>query len=398
MRHTKSMDNELTELLQALVSIPSVNPALADDDATGGEARLADFLADDLRERGFRVEMLELISGRPNVIARFGPAHPKRVIMIEAHTDTQGIHGMTVPPFDAELRDGRLYGRGACDTKGPMAAALHALDADVLAQLLDAGIELIFAGAIGEERGNIGAEQLVDAGITCDEALVLEPTGLQIVHAHKGTFWFEIEIRGTAGHGSQPEKGVSAIHGMMKAIEALMLQTAEDQAKKNNPLLGKTTTNIGVIRGGSSINIVPDRCVVEVDCRTLPGDDTRGIFDRFRARLSALQQAGHFTGFDIRLIKETPPYETAAESPMIARLKTALAESGVAPVSCGVGWYSDAGPFSRVANAVAVFGPGSIAQAHTADEFIELSSLEIGAEIIRRYLLKTAEDVKAGGR
>lgn len=385
------MNNELIKLLQSLVAIPSVNPALAEDAATGGEARLAKFLTDDLIRRGFRVEILEPIPGRPNVIGRYGPRQPKRTLMIEAHTDTQGIHGMTVPPFGAEIRGSRLYGRGACDTKGPMAAALFALDADTLAKLSAAGIELIFAGAIGEERGNIGAEQIVDAGISADEALVLEPTDLQIVHAHKGTFWFEIEIRGTAAHGSQPEKGRSAILGMALVIEKLMKMSDAEQQKRIHPLLGKPTTNIGVIRGGSSINIVPDRCVIEVDRRSLPGDDMKFYLAHIRAILDDLETQGCFTSFDVRLIKETPPYETAAESPMIARLKSAVADAGIAPVSCGVGWYSDAGPLSRIAKEVAVFGPGSIAQAHTADEFIELDSLDKGAAIIRRWLHRTAE-------
>lgn len=171
----------------------------------------------------------------------------------------------------------------------------------------------------------------------------------------------------------------------------LLKISADEQAKKTNALLGKATTNVGVIRGGSSINIVPDRCVIEVDRRSLPGDDTTGFLTKLREELRALQSRGAFTGFEVRLIKETPPYETSADSPMIARLKTAVAAHGVAPVSCGVGWYSDAGPLSRIAKDVAVFGPGSIAQAHTCDEFIELESLEKGAAIIRDYLLRSAE-------
>lgn len=387
------MNQELVRLLQSLVHVPSVNPALAGDPAVGGEARFATFLSEYLQRKGFRVDILEVTEGRPNVIGRYGALKPVHTVMIEGHLDTQGIHGMTVDPFAGEIRGNRLYGRGACDTKGPIAAALHALDPETLATLERAGIEFIFAGAVGEERGNLGAEQMVDAGIAADDALVLEPTDLRIIHAHKGTFWFEVEVRGKAAHGSQPENGCSAVLGMSLAMEVLLAQAATDAGKQCNALLGRTTTNIGVIRGGSSINIVPDRCVIEVDRRTLPGDDTRGILDRLRAAMAELQAAGHFTGFDIRLIKETPPFETAAASPMIARLRGAVTDSGIPAVCGGVGWYSDAGPLSRVAKAVAVFGPGSIAQAHTADEFIELDSLEMGAAIIRRWLLRTAEEV-----
>jgi len=391
------MDKELVRLLQALVRIPSVNPALADSPATAGELRLAEFLAGDLKRRGFSVELLEVTHERPNVLARFGPGKPVRSILIEAHMDTQGIHGMTVQPFAAEVRGSRLYGRGACDTKGPMAAALHALDPATLSAAAGAGIQIIFVGAIGEERGNIGAEELVESGFTADEALILEPTDLRIVHAHKGTCWFEVEIQGLAGHGSQPEKGVNAICGAMRAIEELMRLSDEERRARMHPLLGKSTTNIGVIRGGDSINVVPDRCVFEVDRRTLPGDDLASFLARYREALKALQARGVIRGYDVRMGREPRPYETAADSSMILRLKSAVAAAGIEPEAGGVGWYSDAGPFSRVVKDVVVFGPGSIAQAHTADEFIELDSLQKGSAIIRDWLQRAAGELKSGG-
>lgn len=385
------MNKELVRLLQALVGIPSVNPAMADNPAVAGELGLAEFLAGDLKRRGFRVELLEVTPERPNVVARFGPEHPDRTILIEAHMDTQGVQGMTVPPFAGEVMDNRLYGRGACDTKGPMAAALHALDPETLALTADAGLQIVFVGAIGEERGNLGAVELVESGFTADEALILEPTGLQIVHAHKGTCWFEVEVRGRAAHGSQPENGVSAILGAVRAIEVLMRLSAEEQRARTNPLLGKSSTNVGVLRGGSAINVVPDRCVFEVDRRTLPGDDPASFLARYREELKAMQVQGALTGFDVRVGKEPRPFETPSDSPMIARLTSAIAAEGVVPAACGVGWYSDAGPFSRVIRDVAVFGPGSIAQAHTADEYIELDSLAKGCAIIRGWLRNTAE-------
>lgn len=390
------MDGELIQLLRGMVAVPSVNPALADDPAVGGERRFAVHLADELARRGFRIEWLERTQGRPNVIARAGSRTPRHRIAIEGHTDTQGIHGMTIPPFAGAVRDGRLYGRGACDTKGPIAAAVHAFDAETLAQLERADIELVYLGAIGEERGNVGAEELVNAGFTADEAIVLEPTGLDIVHAHKGTFWFEIELQGRAAHGSQPERGLSAVLAMRQVLDLVIEQTAAEQRVKRNPLLGTATVNVGVIRGGSSINIVPDRCVIEVDRRTLPGDDGDAILDRLRAAIAVMARTGLVSGFDVRLIKATPPFETSGSSPLVRGLIEAVRTTGHSPSAGGVGWYSDAGPLARACPQVAVFGPGRIEQAHTADEYIELDQLQRGAAALRAYLRGAAARMQGG--
>lgn len=387
------MEREPIQLLRTLVGIPSVNPALADDPAVRGEKRFASFLADGLASRGFRIEWLEKTPDRPNVIARIGAATPRYRIAIEGHTDTQGIHGMTVAPFAAEIRDGRLYGRGACDTKGPIVAALCAMDDETISLLERAGIELVFIAAMGEERGNLGAEEVVESGFHADEAIVLEPTGLNIVHAHKGTFWFEVEVCGRAAHGSQPEKGLSAVLAMRRVIDLVMEQTAAEQRVKRSTLLGTATANIGVIRGGASINIVPDRCVIEVDRRTLPGDDGPAILNRLREAIGVLQRAGELTSFDVRLIKDTAPFETSSDSPLVRGLIKAVEALGPKPTAGGVGWYSDAGPFSRACKQVAVFGPGHIEQAHTADEYIDLDQLLRGTEALRGYLRSAAARV-----
>ena len=388
----------LVDLLRKLVSIPSVNPMLADDPAIGTEKPLAEFMAGFLERRGFRVDWIEPISGRPNVVGRFGPANPKRTLLIESHLDTQGIHGMVVPPFGGEVREGRLYGRGACDTKGPMAAALMALTPALLNRLAAAGVQIIYVGAVGEEKGNVGAEQLVDLEIGADEALILEPTELAIVHAHKGAMWFEVEARGRAAHGSNPSLGVNAIRGMMQAIAAIEADVAEAQRRPPHPLLGQATVNIGLIRGGSSINIVPDRCVVEVDRRTLPGEDNAAILRRVREQLSGLVESGALTGWDVRAIKDGTPFETTPESRLVQRLAAACRHAGEPGRTEGAAWYSDAGPFARTCREVAVFGPGSIKQAHTVDEYIELASLEKGCAILVDFLNRlAAEHEEAGG-
>ena len=381
---TARISDDVAELTRHLVSIPSVNPVLADDPAIAGEHRMADFLGEWLVSRGFRVERHEAMRGRPNIVGYFGPSKPRRTVMIEAHLDTQGIHGMTVPPFAGLERDGRIYGRGACDMKGPMAAALVNLTKPRLDMLAAAGVQLMFVGAIGEETGNLGALELVDAGLGADEILVLEPTDLHVVHAHKGAFWFEVEVTGLAAHGSNPDKGLSAIRGMNRVIEMLYDQTAAVSLR--NDLLGRATVNVGLIRGGTSINIVPERCVVEVDRRTIPGEHSEEILARVREGLAGLVADGLFRRGEVRRIKEGVPFETTADSRLVRRLGKACQDGGVAAVTEGAAWYSDAGPFSRTCREVAVFGPGSIRQAHTADEYIELSELRAGAAIIGRFL------------
>ncbi|MFH0907613.1 MAG: ArgE/DapE family deacylase [bacterium] len=375
----------VAELLHQLVSIPSVNPSLADDPSIGGEARLAEFLAGHLERAGFKVDWHEATRGRPNVVGRYGPAQPRRSILVESHLDTQGIHGMTVPPFAGGIRDGKLFGRGACDTKGPMAAALTALDRPTLDAMAGAGIQLIYVGAMGEEKGNLGAEELVEVGIGADEALILEPTDLRVVHAHKGMLWFEVEIEGFAAHGSNPGLGVSAIRGMMRVVERIENLVDAEAKTHVHPVLGRPTVNIGLIRGGSSINIVPDRCVIEVDRRVLPGDTSEQILRQVGQELDALKAKGDFSAWRIRKIKDGVPFETTAESALVKRLLASCAGAGVPPCAEGAAWYSDAGPFSRTCKEVAVFGPGSIRQAHTVDEFIELSSLESGMTILRSF-------------
>ena len=380
----------LVDLLRKLVSIPSVNPMLADDPAIGTEKPLAEFMAGFLERRGFQVDWIEPIAGRPNVVGRFGPAQPRRSILVESHIDTQGIHGMTVPPFEGGVRDGRLYGRGACDTKGPMAAALHALQPELLHRLAEAGVQVIYVGAVGEEKGNVGAEQLADLQLGADEALILEPTELAIVHAHKGAMWFEVETRGRAAHGSNPRLGVNAIQGMLKVIQGIEADVAAVQQKPPHPLLGQATVNFGLIRGGSSINIVPDRCVLEVDRRTLPGEDNAAILSRVRQQLAALEEQGLVTGWDVRAIKDGTPFETTASSRLVQRLAASCRGAGEPGRTEGAAWYSDAGPFARTCREVAVFGPGSITQAHTVDEYIELASLEKGRAILFDFFTQLA--------
>lgn len=385
-------EKQLVSLLEQLVAIPSVNPGDADDRRIAGEAKLAGFLAKLLEKKGFRTVREEVEPGRPNLLASFGPEAPRRTLLLESHLDTVGVSGMARGPFAPQIENGRLFGRGACDTKGPMAAALVAMEVDTLERLANAGWRVLFAGAMGEESGNRGAERMAAGDLRADQAIVLEPTKLAIIHAHKGTLWFEVEVEGRAGHGSHPEGGVNAVTGMVRVMDFLQRQAAADAARRDHPLLGRPSLNIGSIRGGTMVNIVPDRCVMQVDRRTLPEESHGGILDAVRAELGRLEKAGGITAGTVRVLKDGTPFLTGADSALVRSLKESCLAAGVGPRTEGAAWYSDAGPLARICREIVVFGPGDIGQAHTADEFIDLDSLQAGCDVLRHFLRRLAAD------
>ena len=373
------------ELLRQLVAVPSVNPAMSDDPALRDEWRIVEALEPWFAARGFRVERVGQTPGRPNLLARFGAAAPKKTILFESHLDTVGVTGFQGDPFALRAEGGRLYGRGACDTKGPLAAFMAACDAEVLAALAKSGVQIAWLGAIGEETGNLGAEEAIAAGLRADECVVLEPTDLHIVHAHKGACWFTAATRGRAVHASDPARGDNAILKMPAVWKILEDATTEAGRTYHSAVLGKPTVSVGTIRGGTGTNVVPDRCEIQVDRRLMPGETATQVLDDLRARFAAIPG-----GVEIGLLKEGLPFHTDVEAPLVRRFSAALAASGVPPVREGAAWCSDAGPLAPVCGETLVWGPGAIGQAHTVDEYIEQSSLAAGVDVLRRYLLAAA--------
>lgn len=373
------------QILQQLVAIPSVNPALADDDAIRGESRMVDFLEPWFAQRGFRTQRIGATSGRPNLLVRRGPATPEKILLFESHLDTVGVNGFEGDPFKLRESAGRLHGRGACDTKGPLAAFLAALDEDVLAALTDARVEVVWLGAIGEETGNLGAEEAVAAGLRADECLVLEPTSLRIVHAHKGVCWFTVTTRGRAAHASDPARGDNAILKMPAVWRILEEEAAEAAARHPGHILGAPTVSVGTIHGGTGTTVVPDRCEIQVDRRLLPGETAADVLPDLRARLAAVPG-----GVEVALLKDGLPFHTALQAPLVRRFCEALTAAGQPPTVEGAAWCSDAGVLSSACAETIVWGPGAIAQAHTVDEYIESAALAAGRDTLRRFLLATA--------
>src|SRR6266487_2628785 len=242
------------KLLRELIALPSVNPAfLPANDLRAGEQRVADFLAATAGRVGLDVEFQEVFPGRSNLLARLTSSGPVRQrILLAPHMDTVG--GESSEIFDPREIDGRLHGRGACDTKGSVAAMLTALIELAGSPQRPGHSEIVFAGLVDEENGQCGSRALVAKGLSADLAIVGEPTRLQVVTAHKGDLWLQLETGGKAAHGSRPELGRNAVHLMAKIVHLLLTDYADQLRGHRHPLLRHATINVGTIAGGHQPN------------------------------------------------------------------------------------------------------------------------------------------------
>lgn len=371
------MNAQAVAWCQELVRTPSVNPHGDPGCDNPGEAALAGKVASLLASLGAHTQLREVKPGRPNVVAKFcSHRHDKPRLILAPHLDTVSVAGMAIPPFSGELRDGRIWGRGATDTKGPMAAMLTAL-AEEGEAIRDLPYEVWFVGLMGEEAGQEGARAFVSEAVAQGEldpdrtvALIGEPTDLRVVHATKGAAWLTLSAEGKAAHASTPERGENAIYRIADALRVLREEVLPSFDAITAPVLGKPTGSAGVIRGGSKTNIVPDRCTLEVDFRTVPGQD-------IAPSIAALERAA--PGLSAK-VWQSPPMWTAPDHPFVAAL--AAAGDGLA----GAPWFCDAAIFAAAGIPAVAAGPGSIAQAHTTDEWIRVEDLARGVAFYRAAL------------
>lgn len=366
----------VVELLRALVAIPSVNPSGDADSGDTGEARCAAAIAARLEDCGaVDVELPEILPGRPNVIGRFASDRPgKPRLLLCPHTDTVSVTGMTVDPFAGERRDGRIYGRGACDTKGTVAALLWALW-ELRDELPGLGREVWFAGLMGEEAGNEGAAALAATARPGDFALVGEPTGCDIVHTHKGVTWLQLTTSGRAAHSAAPERGENAIYKMADVLRCVRDELAVELKALTDALLGWPTVNIGVVRGGTKVNIVPDVCTAELDLRTIPAQVGGDLVGAIAARLRRV-----CPDLAVEHIRSHLPLDTSRDHPCVRALEAAGGRCVGAP------WFCDGSVLAKGGIPAVAAGPGSIAQAHTADEWLAEDDLRGGVEFYKRFL------------
>jgi acetylornithine deacetylase/succinyl-diaminopimelate desuccinylase-like protein len=366
------------KLLAELIALPSVNPAfLLPRHSHAGEKRVADFLATIAAHAGLEIEFQDVFPGRSNLIARLRPAGKiRRTILLAPHLDTVVAEESQFIP---RRKNGRLYGRGACDTKGSVAAMLTALCELAESKNRPRETEIIFAGLIDEEHAQAGSRALVRSKLKADLAIVGEFTSLQVVTAHKGSLWLGLVTRGVAAHGAKPHLGKNAVHAMARIVDVLETDYAAQLSRRKHPLLGPATVNVGTIAGGTQPNIVPDFCSIQIDRRTLPGETEVSV----RREIATLLKSKNLSA-TISSAKLAPALalETDAKLPLVREFLRSVGQARPA----GVDYFCDAAVLSAGGIPSVVFGPGDIAQAHTADEWVSLAELERGKNLLLKFL------------
>ncbi len=362
-----------------------------------GEGRVTAYLEDLFGRFGIACQRQQVLSGRDNLLARLDgdkpPEQGGRVLLLGVHQDTVPVGGMSIEPWTPAVRDGRLYGRGACDVKGGMAAILAVVAR--LAEQRPAGMPtLVIACTANEEYGFSGASRLAEVlnsapgGIVPrkpDAAVIAEPTELNVVVAHKGVVRWRCHARGRAGHSAQPEAGDNAIYKMARALAVMeSYQGRIVGTLRSHPLCGAATMSVGTIRGGVSVNTIPARCTIEIDRRLPPGEDPR------TARQHLVDHLAEAAGLDFALEHDPPymeglPLSDDDNGPLADRLADAVGEVAGGCRRVGVAYATDAAFIASAGVPTVVFGPGSIAQAHTDDEWVSLDQLEQAAESLYRF-------------
>lgn len=381
-------ESEIVRLLSDLVAIESVNPALKGGER--GEVALGEYVAGYLRRLGIEPEFQPALPGRPNVLGHLR-GQGDATLIFEAHMDTVTLEPMP-DALTPKIRTGRLYGRGACDNKASLAAMLYALK---LVQEHAGGqhANILLAATVDEEVAFHGVLALVQSQPRADGAVVGEPTNLMPIIAHKGVVRFVIRTLGRAAHTSKPHEGNNAIYQMIEVIRTLREQIEPRLAARVHPLVGAPTICVSVIRGGLQVNIVPPVCEIEVDRRTVPGETHTQVLAEVDAVLDELRRRE-----PTFCIERDAPF--VADWPLDTPPDSAIARAALA--ACGairgatelgaVPFGTDASKLSALAHIPSiVLGPGDIAQAHTADEWVEIAQVVQAAEIYAQIAVEFSE-------
>jgi len=361
--------DRVVDLLSQLIAIPSVNPVF--DPESPGEGAMASFIEQWARANYLDVEIQDVLPNRPNVIVRIvrDPALP--TLVFESHMDTVSIVHGTRGGFTPTIEDGKVYGRGSCDTKGSMAAMMVAIE-NLAANPDDLACNVEFLAAVSEEVGGAGAETYARSNPAASAAIVGEPTELRIVYGHKGVLRGKIEVIGKAAHTSVADEGINAIDGMTDVILALRQMASS--------LAGGLTSGsftVSIIEGGTGINIVPARCVIQYDRRLVPGDTDESVRREIEAALDTVRASRP----DLRIELHEPalyvvPLDTPIDAPLVQVARQAATTAGLNPEPTLVPYGSDASRLSGIAGIPCiVFGPGDIGNAHGADEYVPVEEL-----------------------
>lgn len=367
-------------LLRELVRVDSRNPSLVA--GAPGEGAIARLLHRILQAWGFDVSLQEAAPGRPNVVATRRGSGGGRSLMLNGHLDVVGVDGMTHPAFDAAVRDGRLFGRGASDMKGGV-AAMCAGAARVAAPLRG---DVIIAAVVDEEWQSLGTSAVLSAGVRADAAIVTEPTSLALMPAHKGFAWLRTTVHGRAAHGSRWDLGVDAIRHAGLLLTELDRLDADELPRRTHPLLGRASLHAATIQGGTGLSTYPDRCVVSVERRTLPGESARGVHREMLDACERVRAARPGFSADVELLFSQPPSDVAPNAPVMRELGSLLARRGMPTTPQGMSAWTDAALLNEAGIPAICFGPGDMGLAHAAEEFIEVAQVERAADVLEEFI------------
>jgi acetylornithine deacetylase len=368
------MSDELEALLFDLVAINSVNPDLIP--GAPGEAEIAAYIARWLDRASLDVQLVESVSGRPNVVSIARGTGGGKTLLLNGHMDTVGVGGMQ-PGWEPRLEGGRLYGRGAYDMKGGLAACMSAIARAKQEKLRG---DVILTAVIDEEYASLGTQELA-ARFHADGAIVAEFTELQLVLAHRGFVWLEVETIGRAAHGSRPDLGVDAILKMGQVLQELDQLDQELRSNPTHPLLKSGSLHASLIQGGQEKSSYPERCLLSVERRTLPGETpgrAEGELVRIVEKLTALDPTFNAA---VRRELDRAPLETSPDSGIARTVQKAADRVLGRPVEiAGVPFWTDAALLSAAGVPSLLFGPSG-SGAHAAEEWVDLDSVKACADI-----------------
>ena len=371
-------EQQLKSLLEDLIRINSVNPDLSD--GGNGEGEIARYLGEYLEGLGLDVHYQDLGENRTNVISVLKGSGGGRSLMFNGHTDTVGGDRMEIDPFVPEYRDGRIYGRGSLDMKGGLAAQIMAVQT-----LMESGTDLkgdiILTFVADEEYKSIGTEAVIKE-YTADAAVICEPTNLNIVIAHKGFAWFNIEIFGRSAHGSLPKKGVDAI---IKAGHVLTgIENLERQVltRKKHPLLGSPSIHASLISGGTELSTYPDYCKIELERRMLPDENRTTVVKEIEHMLKGISfmDSQFEAKSDVYFVR--PAYEISAEEPIIkslSRIYQLILDKE--PRFKGAGGWLESAILAEAGIPAVIFGPAGEGS-HASTEYVDFNSIMRTTEIL----------------
>jgi len=369
------------EVLKELVATNSVNPAMGNGP---GELALSNILFDRLASIApLEVQRQQVVDQRSNVVAILRGSGGGRNLMLNGHEDTVGVEGMTIDPFKPFVRKGLLHGRGACDMKGAIAAIVGAAKSLAGSKSRLRG-DVVFSFVVDEEHMSLGMQELVKE-YKADAAIVGEPTNMRVATAHKGFLWIEVEIRGRAAHGSVPEKGVDAI----VQVAALVSRLGELQDRlraRSHPLVGTPKIHTSMIAGGTHWSIVPDRCVLRLERRTIPGETAESAMKEIQQVLHEIKRHNRSFDAEARKVFERPPLEIAPSELIVQELRKVIREvTNTNARVVGVPYWTDGALLAHSGSIpTCIFGPGDIGVAHSPDEYVDVEDVLQAAEIYGR--------------